>query len=139
MTLLHKMREAGMTANVLSLSAANSAHEKGGQWDQALKLLHRKARHIHDCRWDQLQCSYFSLRERRAVVEAVTPFEKIRDTTMIASMISFTAAISACVKGAVKARLGTAPRYVRVQHDHQRDIGGDFRQHQQKTHTGFRI
>ena len=35
------MRDSGMTANVISFSAAISACEKGEQWEQALALLHK--------------------------------------------------------------------------------------------------
>ena len=38
---MHKMRKSGVTANVISLTAAISACEKGGQWEQALRLLHK--------------------------------------------------------------------------------------------------
>ena len=39
MLLLHKAHDNGTTANVIKLSAAISACEKGGQWEQALVLL----------------------------------------------------------------------------------------------------
>ena len=39
--LLSKMRNNGMTANVIGLSAAISAPENGEQWEQASTLLQR--------------------------------------------------------------------------------------------------
>ena len=37
--LIHKMRETEAIADVMNFSAAISACEKGGQWEQALELL----------------------------------------------------------------------------------------------------
>ena len=42
--LLHKMRKAGIIANVINFITAVSACEKGAQWERALALLH-KMRH----------------------------------------------------------------------------------------------
>merc|ERR1711904_202411 len=39
LSLLHQMRECGVTPDVISFNAAISACEKGGQWEQALALL----------------------------------------------------------------------------------------------------
>ena len=39
--LLHKTRKGCKTANMIIFSASISACERGGQWEQALTLLHK--------------------------------------------------------------------------------------------------
>ena len=65
--LLCKMREAGMTANVISFNAGISACEKGVQREQSIALLYKMREPGMTA---LLQYGHLSMRERWAVVGA---------------------------------------------------------------------
>ena len=70
LALLHKMREAGMTADAMSFIVAVSPRKKGEQWEQAVALRYfTDARGRHDRQCDQLHCGYLSVRKGRRLCE----------------------------------------------------------------------
>ena len=98
--LLDRMQTAsGLRPNIFSYSAAISACEKGGQWQQALTL-------FQDMLEGGIRHDIISYNATISACEkggqwqrALTLFQELPEATMSPNVISYNAAINACEKG----------------------------------------
>ena len=87
----HKMREAGMTANVISFSGAFSACEKVGQWAQAVALLHKMHEAGMTAKVSSLNASISACKKGVQREQSVALLSKMREAGMTAKVLSFIA------------------------------------------------
>ena len=96
LALLRNMREAGLTADVISFGAAISACEKGGQWEQALVLLRGMRKADMAANVISLSAAISACEKGWQWEQVLALLREIRETHLTANVVSLNAAIPAC-------------------------------------------